>query len=142
MGSNSGTFAGNVEGPDNLLNGLNTITFDGSSASTSTLIGNTSFYNLVTSSKRLEFSQGATTYVTNSLTWTNTTLRSTTDGATWYLQVSSAASMPGSMQPRRRLKPTPPFPGGVEPDLAGKFSDLSLHTISSMLRASPRRMEN
>jgi len=73
-----------------------TVTFDNSS-STSTLTGSTTFYGLVStaSGKRIEFSSSTVTYVTGYLNLEDVILRSTLDGATWYLTLSGTQDVSG-----------------------------------------------
>jgi len=67
-----------------------TVTFYGTGTSTSTLTGSTTFYGLVSTitGKTVKLASGTTTYVTGHLNFENITLRSTTNGATWYLNLS------------------------------------------------------
>ncbi|MBA7511636.1 hypothetical protein ES705_03632 [subsurface metagenome] len=70
-----------------------TVTFDNAS-STSTLTGSTTFYGLVStaSGKLVKFSSDTVTYVTGYLNFEDITLRSTLNGATWYLNLNPSAT--------------------------------------------------
>jgi len=65
-----------------------TVTFN--SLATTELTGNTTFYCLKSTQtfKTIKFSSNSITYVTGHLNFENVTLRSTLDGATWYLNLS------------------------------------------------------
>jgi len=65
-----------------------TVTFN--SLATAKLTGDTTFYCLVSTEtfKTIKFSSNSITYVTEHLNLENVTLRSTLDGATWYLNLS------------------------------------------------------
>jgi uncharacterized Zn-binding protein involved in type VI secretion len=70
-----------------------TVTFDNAS-STSTLTGSTTFYVLVstTTGKNVKVSSDTVIGVTNHLNFENITLRSTSNGATWYLNLSGSGT--------------------------------------------------
>ena len=73
--------------------GTSTVTFDNAS-STSTLTGSTTFYGLVstTTGKTVKFSSDTVTGVTGHLNFENIILRSTLQGATWYLNLNPSAT--------------------------------------------------
>jgi len=68
--------------------GNSTVTFTGSTSST--LTGNTTFQCLVstTTNKQINFTSASETCITGNLNFENITLRSTLQGATWYLTLS------------------------------------------------------
>ncbi|MBA7524333.1 hypothetical protein ES705_16470 [subsurface metagenome] len=75
--------------------GTSTVTFDGTG--TSTLTGSTTFYVLIstTTGKNLKFTSDIVIGVTNHLNFENITLRSTSSGATWYLNLSGDQDVSG-----------------------------------------------
>jgi hypothetical protein len=77
--------------------GTSTVNFTGTGTSTSTLSGSSTFYVLVstTSGKTIKFSSATVTYATGHLNFENITLRSTLNGATWYLNLSGTQDVSG-----------------------------------------------
>lgn len=77
--------------------GTSTVNFTGTGTSTSTFSGSSTFYVLVstTSGKTIKFSSATVTYATGHLNFENITLRSTLNGATWYLNLSGTQDVSG-----------------------------------------------
>jgi len=71
--------------------GTSQVTFDG--AAISTITASTTFYDLILASSltEMQFSEKSTFTVTNSVNFQSLNLRSTTDGATWYLNGNGIA---------------------------------------------------
>jgi hypothetical protein len=82
------SLSGNWSNNNTFTCGTSTVNFIGTG--TSTLSGSSTFYVLVstTSGKTVNLSSATVTYVTNLLNLKNVTLRSTLQGATWYLTLS------------------------------------------------------
>ncbi len=94
--SGSLTVGGNWTNNDTFTCGTSTVTFD-NATSTSTLTGSTTFYGLVstTTGKNVKFTSDIVIGVTGHLNFENITLRSTSSGATWYLNLSGDQDVSG-----------------------------------------------
>jgi len=82
-----------IFGPATFNSGTSTVTFQGASTSTSTLMGSTTFYNLASTvaGKTFQFAVGSTQTVSNLLTLTGASgnllvVKSTSSGTQWYLK--------------------------------------------------------
>jgi len=94
LGSANISVAGNWDATDAVITpGTSTVSFD-NALSTSTLTGPTTFYVLISTAtnKNVKVSSGTAINVTNHLNFENIILRSTLQGATWYLNLSGSGT--------------------------------------------------
>jgi len=96
-GSSMLTIGGDFEVTGDAIFNCQTSTVTFNTNATSTLIGSTTFYGLkmITNGKTLRLTEGTTTYITNHLNFENITLRSTLNGATWYLNLTGTQDVSG-----------------------------------------------
>jgi hypothetical protein len=87
------SLTGNWTNNNTFTCGNSTVTF--TSSTSSTLTGNTTFHCLVstTTNKQINFTSASETYVTGNLNFENIYLRSTLQGATWYLTLSGTQDL-------------------------------------------------